>query len=45
MEEKELQKSLHHIHDSAVLLAARVIFAFLAVELLLYFYLFSFSPR
>ena len=34
---------MHHIHDSAVLLAARVIFAFLAIETpLLYFYLFSF---
>lgn len=36
MEEKEIQKSLHHIHDSAILLAARVVFAFLAVELLYY---------
>ena len=29
MEEKRASKSLHHIHDSAVLLAARVVFAFL----------------
>ena len=40
MEEKELQKSLHHIHDSAVLLAARVVFAFLAVELLYYVFIY-----
>lgn len=40
MEEKELQKSLHHIHDSAVLLAARVIFAFLAVELIYYVFIY-----
>ena len=34
---------MHHIHDSAVLLAARVIFAFLGHRnALLYFYLFSF---
>jgi len=40
MEEKDLQKSLHHIHDSAVLLAARVVFAFLAVELLYYVFIY-----
>ena len=40
MEEKELQKSLHHIHDSAVLLGARVVFAFLAVELLYYVFIY-----
>jgi len=40
MEEKELQKSLHHIHDSAVLLGARVVFAFLAVELIYYIFIY-----
>lgn len=40
MEEKELQKSLHHIHDSAFLLGVRVVFAFLAVELLYYVFIY-----
>ena len=40
MEEKELQKSLHHIHDSAILLGAKVVFALLAVELLYYIFIY-----
>ena len=46
MEEKRASKSLHHIHDSAILLGAKVVFALLAVELLYYIFIFLFfSPR
>jgi len=40
MEEKEIQKSLHHIHDSAFLLATRVVFVLLIAELAYYFFIY-----
>ena len=40
MEEKEIQKSLHHVHDSAFLLATRVVFVLLIVELVYYFFIY-----
>lgn len=33
MEDKEIQKSLHHIHDSAIPLAGRIFFIILVLEL------------
>ena len=40
MEEKEIQKSLHHVHDSAFLLATRVVFTLLIVEIVYYLFLY-----
>lgn len=45
MEDKEIQKSLHHIHDSAIPLAGRIFFIILVLEIVygafIYFFFFT----